>query len=104
VQFQRTLAFTRRVVELGLLEPMQARFTLGNGTAMTLGGFQAVNRDRLKALNGEQLAALMAQDELELIYIHLQSLKHLQTTAERMRVGASEAGDQASAASESEPA
>lgn len=84
VQFQRTLAFTRRVVELGLLEPMQARFTLRDGRALTLGGFQAVNRDRLKALSGDKLAALMAQDELELLYIHLQSLKHLQATAERM--------------------
>jgi hypothetical protein len=88
VQFQRTLAFTKRLVDLKLLEPMQARFTLRNGSSMTLGGFQAVSRERLKALTGDQLAALSANDELEMIYIHLQSLAHLTATAERMGAGA----------------
>ena len=54
------------------------------GQALTLGGFQAVNRERLKALSGAQLAALNAADELELIYTHLQSLKQLSATAERI--------------------
>ena len=88
VQFQRTLAFTRRLVELNVLEPMQARFTMRDGRALTLGGFQAVNRERLRALSGAQLAALNAADELELIYIHLQSLKQLSVTAERIGAGA----------------
>lgn len=88
VQFQRTQTFTRRLVELDLLETMQARFTLRNGSVLTLGGFQAINRDRLKALTGEQLALLSAQDELELLYLHLQSLRHLSTTAERIGAGA----------------
>jgi hypothetical protein len=88
VQFQRTLAFTRRLSELKLLEPMQARFTMRDGRALTLGGFQAVNRERLRALSGAQLAALNAADELELIYIHLQSLKQLNVTAERIGAGA----------------
>jgi hypothetical protein len=88
VQFQRTLAFTKRLVELNLLEPMQARFTMRDGRALTLGGFQAVNRERLRALSGAQLAALNAAEELELIYIHLQSLKQLSATAERIGAGA----------------
>ena len=88
VQFQRTLAFTKRLVELNLLEPMQARFTMQDGRALTLGGFQAINRERLRALSGAQLAALNAADELELIYIHLQSLKQLSVTAERIGAGA----------------
>lgn len=88
VQFQRTLAFTRRLVELNLLEPMQARFNMRDGRTLTLGGFQAVNRERLKGLSGAQLSALNAADELELIYTHLQSLKQLSTTAERVGAGA----------------
>jgi hypothetical protein len=101
VQFQRTLAFTKRLVELNLLEPMQARFTMRDGRALTLGGFQAVNRERLRALSGAQLAALNAADELELIYIHLQSLKQLSVTAERIGAGSQEqtapAGSEATA-------
>lgn len=88
VQFQRTQAFTKRLAELGILEAMQARFTLKSGASMTLGGFLAVSRDKLKALSGEQLAALAAADELELIYTHLQSLSHLTATAERIGAGA----------------
>ena len=84
VQFQRTLDFTRRLVELNLLEPMQARFTMRNGQVLTLGWFQAINRERLRALSGAQLAELNAADELELIYTHLQSLKQLSATAERI--------------------
>ena len=92
VQFMRTLAFTKRLTELNLLEPMQARFTLRNGSSLTLGGFQAVSREKLKALSGEQLAALSAQDELELIFTHLQSLGHLSATAERMGAGTAASG------------
>ena len=92
VQFQRTLAFTKRLTELNLLEPMQARFTLRNGSSLTLGGFQAVSRERLKALTGDQLAALSVQDELELIFTHLQSLGHLTATAERMGAGTAATG------------
>ncbi|NGP18570.1 SapC family protein [Devosia aurantiaca] len=107
VQFQRTQAFTRRLSELGLLEPMQARFTLRNGSVLTLGGFQAVNREKLKALNGEQLAILNSQDELELLFLHLASLRHLTSTAERIGAGAegeSVATEEAPTAPETSPA
>ncbi len=69
-----------------------------DGRALTLGGFQAINRDRLKALSGEQLAAFAAADELELIYIHLQSLKQLSVTAERIGAGTDPGGSPPSAA------
>ncbi|MBK8083039.1 MAG: SapC family protein [Devosia sp.] len=84
VQFQRTRALTERLRELSLLEPMQAQFTLRSGQVLTLSGFEAVSRDKLKALSGDQLAALSAADDLELIYLHLQSLRNLQATAERI--------------------
>lgn len=101
VQFQRTQAFTKRLEELGLLEAMQAQFTLRSGQRMTLSGFMTVNRERLKALAPEKLAELMQADELELIYLHLQSLRNFTPTAERVG-GAAEAAptapDQATAA------
>lgn len=82
-QFLRTRAFCRRVQELGLLEPMQARVTLG-GRHLSLGGFSAVGRDKLKALTGDRLAELAGTDELELVYLHLQSLRNFEGLRSRL--------------------
>lgn len=97
VQFQRTQALTKRLNDLGLFEAMQARFTLRDGKMLMLSGFQAVSRERLKALSGDQLAELAQADELELIYLHLQSMRHLSATAERMGAGAVSSKDEESA-------
>ncbi len=86
VQFQRTKSLTKRLRDLQLLEPMRAQFTLRDGRLITLAGFEAVSREKLKALPAEEVAALFASDDLELIYLHLQSMKNLQATAERMGV------------------
>jgi hypothetical protein len=51
---------------------------------MSLGGFQVVNRDRLKALPPPALADLARSDELELAYLHLQSLRNLGTMLGRL--------------------
>jgi len=75
-QFNRTQVFCKKLKELDLLEPMQAQITLPSGKKMNLGGFQAVNREKLKALTSEQLGALAKTDELELIYLHLQSMRN----------------------------
>ncbi|MCJ2038374.1 SapC family protein [Methylobacterium sp. J-059] len=84
VQFQHTKAFTKRLEEFGLLESMQAELTLRSGQKTTLTGFMTVNRERLKALSADKLALLMHADELELIYLHLQSLQNFAPTAERV--------------------
>ncbi|MEZ0250261.1 MAG: SapC family protein [Methylobacteriaceae bacterium] len=84
VQFQRTKLFVKRLQEFGLLEPMQAQFTLRSGQRSTLSGFSVVSRDRLKALSAEQLAELLQADEMELIYLHLASLRNLAPIAERI--------------------
>lgn len=75
-QFQRTQAFCKRLKELDLLEPMQAQFTLHSGEKMSLAGFMAVDRKRLKALAADKLHELAQNDELELIYLHLQSMRN----------------------------
>jgi hypothetical protein len=82
-QFTRTEAFCKRLVELDLLESMQAQFTLAGGAQRALGGFLAVSRDKLKALPADQLAALARTDELEMVYLHLQSLNNFILVAER---------------------
>jgi len=83
-QFQRTQALTARLAEFNLLEGMQARFTLRDKRVLSLTGFRAVSRERLRALTGEQLAELARNDDLELIYQHLHSLRYLAETAERV--------------------
>jgi len=75
-QFNRTQVFCKKLKELDLLEPMQAQFTLPSGQKMNLGGFQAVSRERLKKLTNEQLGELAKTDELELIYLHLHSMRN----------------------------
>ena len=86
IQFQRTQAFGKKLKELDLLEPMQAQFTLDSGEKMQLAGFMAVDRKRLKALSGEALQQLAANDELELIYLHLQSMRNFTAVKDRLVV------------------
>lgn len=83
-QFQLTQAFCKKLRELDLLEPMQAQITRPTGEKIALAGFMAVNRDRLKKLSGEKLAELMQTNELELIYLHLQSIRNISVMADRL--------------------
>lgn len=105
-QFSRTQAFCRKLAELKLLEPMQAQFTLAGGQKMSLTGFQAVDRKRLKALPPESLAQLAATDELELVYLHLQSLRNFVSVKDKLVLTVPEAApaDTAPAAAERETA
>ncbi len=83
-QFNRTRAFCRRVKELGLLEPMQAQIATGAGERLSLGGFWAVNRAKLKALGGDKLAELAKTDELELLYLHIQAMRNFNLLKDRL--------------------
>jgi hypothetical protein len=77
-RMRRTQAYGKRLAELGLLQPMQAQFTLGDGQQTSLSGFQVVDRQKLKTLPGETLAEMMAADELECTFLHLASMRHFQ--------------------------
>jgi hypothetical protein len=94
-QFVRTQAFCAKLRELDLLEPMQAQFSLPSGKKAALTGFMAVNRAKLKGLDADKLSALAQTDELELIYLHLQSMRNF--AAMLKRVGGEDA-DQSDAA------
>jgi len=85
--FERTRAFGKRLKELGLLEPMQAQVTTPKGEKLTLNGFMAVSRAKLRALDGEALASLAKTDELELLYLHLYSMRNFSDVKDRL-VGA----------------
>ena len=83
-QFERTRRFCSKLVELDLLEPMQAMFTLGSGERGSLAGFMGIERERLKALAPNQFAELAATDALELAYLQLHSLRNLPALANRV--------------------
>ena len=92
IEFRRTQEFCRKLVERKLLEPMQAQANLGSGEKLSLGGFMAVNRDRVKALAPEVLAELAKTDELELLYLHLHSMRNFSNMAGRLAESGSSGG------------
>ena len=107
IHFQRTRAFCARLKELELLEPMQAQFSVAGQQPRSLGGFMAVNREKLKALDDEVLVGMARRDELELIYAHLHSMQHFSNMLERTGAAAQPPADDAPAAleeDETEPA
>jgi hypothetical protein len=105
-QFARTQAFCKKLAEMKLLEPMQAQFTLASGQKVSLTGFHAVDRKRLKALPPETLAQLASTDELELIYLHLQSMRNFVSVKDKLVLSLPEPApaDTAPAAAEREAA
>jgi hypothetical protein len=84
VEFRRTQAFCGKLRDLGLLEPMRAQATLPSGERLALTGFMAVSREKLKALPADTLAGLAKTDELELLYLHLQSMRNFAVMVERL--------------------
>lgn len=85
-QFLRTQAFCKKLTELNLLMPMQAQVTLTSGEKMSLSGFNVVDRKKLIALPGDKLSELAKTDELELIYLHLQSMRNFSGVSDRLVV------------------
>lgn len=78
-QFRRTEAYCKRLMELKLLKPMQAQFSLPGGAKRSLSGFMAVDREALKAIEDAELRRMFDTDELECTYLHLFSMRHFQT-------------------------
>jgi len=87
IEFQRTQAFCTRLKELDLFEPMQAQVNLADGARISLSGFMAIDRVKLRALPGETLAEMAKNDTLELIYAHLHSMRHFEAIRERLLGG-----------------
>jgi hypothetical protein len=104
VEFNRTQEFCKKLKDLNLLEPMQAQVSLESGEKMLLSGFSVIDRARLKTLSAEALADLVKSDELELIYNHLNSMRHFSAMRERMAADGPDAPKQVDAATEGDSA
>jgi len=78
VNFNATRVFCRKLKDLDILEPMQVKFTTPKGKQYMLSGFMAINRAKLKALPDDKLSDLARSDELELAYLHLNSMRNLE--------------------------
>ena len=81
-QFLRTRVFCQRLRSLNLLEPA-ALSVREQGGAIGLGGFFRIHRERLKAIPREALTEMFDSDELELCFIHLQSLSNVEGLSRR---------------------
>lgn len=53
------------------------------GEKVLLADFQGVTRQRLHTLSADSLQELVKRDELELIYLHLHSLKNFDVVRDR---------------------
>ena len=82
--FARTQAFGKRLGELGVLDPVEANLPLPSDPQRKLGGFKIVNRDKLKSLPNKAIADLLRDDELDLIVLHLFSLRNLGRLQEKL--------------------
>jgi hypothetical protein len=80
---QLTTAFCQQLVELDLLEPVQASISLKSGEKHAISGFQCVSRKKLKALQPKKLTEMLKSDQMELIFDHLVSLNHIGRLAAR---------------------
>lgn len=83
-QYERTRVFCKRIKDLNLLEPMQAQVTTPSGAKMTLSGFHAVSRNKLRNLPADALTTMAKNDELELLYLHLYSMRNFETVKDRI--------------------
>lgn len=97
IEFQRTQAFCKRLLELKVFEPMQAQVSLADGARLSLTGFMAVSRAKLKEIPDEAMAELVKNDGMELVYAHMHSLQHFNELRDRTLVSdkaaASQQGD-----------
>ncbi|MFO1388937.1 SapC family protein [Cellvibrio sp.] len=73
-----TRNFSKKLHDLGLLEPMAANISFKGKeeVKLNLGGFFVVKRENLKAISDEEALDLFKKDGMELIYAHMNSLSN----------------------------
>jgi hypothetical protein len=78
-----SVAFSKALVGLELIEPLQLTITRHNGERHTMAGLHTISEERLKNLEGPALEALHRQGCLQAIYMMLASLQNMAPLIER---------------------
>lgn len=73
-QFRTAEQFGKRLLDLGLLEPMQAQFRMEGAKDETLSGFHSVTRTKLNDLADADLLRMQRGGMLEALYMQLFSI------------------------------
>lgn len=79
---RRTRGFCTRLVDLDLLQPMQADATLPDGQRLTVEGFRVIDEERLRALPDAVVLELHRSGMLMLAHLHRASLARLRQLVE----------------------
>lgn len=82
--YRHTQLFCQKLIELDLLQPMNAKVNIKGQGARSITGFMGVDRNKLKQLDDETLGQLAKNDWLELIYLHLQSVRTFGQSIDRV--------------------
>jgi hypothetical protein len=81
---QRTRDFTRKLVELKLLKPVQIDVTLPDGKKFSAGAVNVVDEDKLRALPDAVTLELVRNGAAGLLYAQLISMSNVQRLTERL--------------------
>jgi hypothetical protein len=79
---RRTRGFCTRLVELDLLQPMQADATLPDGQRLTVEGFRVIDEERLRSLPDAVVLELHRSGMLMLAHLHRASLVRMRQLVE----------------------
>lgn len=79
---RRTRGFCARLVELEVLQPMQADATLPDGQTLTVEGFRVVDEERLRSLPDAVVLELHRSGMLMLMHLHRASLARMRQLVE----------------------
>ena len=74
---QVTSTFCQVIADAGLVESMQANFSMKSGSTFSLAGLYCVPRNKIKALSAEQLNLFVDRDYLDLLYLYIYSLSNM---------------------------
>lgn len=96
--FERTRQFGKAIKEAGVLEPTAVRLARPGAEPVSLGGFLVASRKKLRELPDAQLLALARADHLELLHLHLYSLRNFAGVRDRLVDDSEEVGIDAPAA------
>lgn len=93
-ELQRTRAVCARIVQLGLLKPVNIDLKLPDGQSFSASGLQVVDEAKLRELPADTAAELLRNGVLLLLHAHLLSSSNVHRLGERLaaRLGAAPAG------------